>query len=86
MNVTVNLPPDIEQAYLAQAQAKGLSFDELVESLLLAMQPSPPPAELSPEEWIREFRAWVASHAGDNLPVLSDEAISREFIYRDRGL
>jgi hypothetical protein len=86
MNITVDLPPDIEQAYLAEAQAKGLSLDELVRNLLLSLQPSPPANELSPEEWVREFRAWVASHAGDDLPVLSDEAMSREFIYRDRGL
>jgi hypothetical protein len=32
------------------------------------------------------FNAWVHSHDHDNLPILSDEAISREFIYRDRGL
>ena len=86
MNVTVNLPPDVEQAYLAEAQAKGLSLDELVRNLLVSLQPLFPAAELPPEEWVREYRAWVASHAGDDLPVLSDEAISREFIYRDRGL
>ncbi len=42
--------------------------------------------KLPPEEWIRQFKAWVASHEGDNLPVLSDEAMSRESIYRERGL
>jgi len=41
---------------------------------------------LSPEEWVREFRAWAGSHAGRNLPVLSDEAMSRESMYADRGL
>jgi hypothetical protein len=35
---------------------------------------------------VREFRAWAASHDQDNLPLLSDEAISREFIYGERGL
>jgi len=37
-----------------------------------------------PEEWIAEFRDWAASHS--DLPVLSDEATSRETIYADRGL
>ena len=38
------------------------------------------------EEWTRSFDAWVQSHNHDNLPILSDEAVSREFIYRERGL
>jgi hypothetical protein len=50
----LNLPPQVEQAYL--------------------------------EEWVAEFKARVHSHANENLPLLSDEAISRDFIYRERGL
>jgi hypothetical protein len=41
---------------------------------------------MSPQEWVEKFRAWTRSHSGENLPILSDEAISREFIYGDRGL
>jgi hypothetical protein len=37
------------------------------------------------EEWIERFHAWIDSHAGQTV-VLSDEAMSREFIYRERGL
>jgi hypothetical protein len=86
MTVTINLPPDIERAYLAEAQAKGLSLDELVRNLLVSLQPSNPTTELSPEEWVRQFKAWTRSHPGDDLPLLADEAMSREFIYRERGL
>jgi hypothetical protein len=39
----------------------------------------------TPEEWIARFHAWVHSHPTDT-PLLSDEAISRESIYGDRGL
>jgi hypothetical protein len=84
MTVTLDLPPDIEQAYLAEAQAQGLSLDELVRNLLLSLQPSPAATELSPQEWMHEFRAWVASHAG-NSTVLPDEAMERESIYGDHG-
>ena len=35
-----------------------------------------------PEEWARHFDAWVDSHRPD-IPVLSDEAMSRESIYPD---
>ena len=86
MTVTLNLPPNVEQAFLAEAQAKGMSLGELVRDVLLARQPSSSAAELSPEEWVRQFKAWTRSHAGDDLPLLPDEAMSREFIYRERGL
>ena len=86
MTVRLNLPPQVEQAYLAEAQAKGLSLDDLVRDVLLARQVAPSAIDLTPEQWVEEFRAWVHSHDGDDLPLLSDEAISREFIYRERGL
>jgi hypothetical protein len=86
MTVTLNLPPSVEQAFLAEARAKGVSLDELVRDVLLARPPASPAGELSPEEWVREFKAWTRSHAEDNLPLLSDEAMSRDFIYGERGL
>ena len=70
MTVTIELPPDIEAGLLAQAQAGAYAR---------------PAYELPPEEWIRRFDAWVASHAG-NTVVLPDEAMEREAIYGDRGL
>jgi hypothetical protein len=36
----------------------------------------------NPKEWARRFDEWVSSH-DPNLPVLSDEAMSRESIYPD---
>jgi len=85
MTVTLNLPPQVEQAYLAEAHAKGLSLDDLVlQDVLLARQPSAPANQLPPDEWIREFKAWVESHAG-NTVVLPDAAMERESIYGDHG-
>ena len=94
MAVTIELPPDIEAGLQAQAQAQGLGVADYVQNLLrrqVMAGPNPvttsrPAYELSPEEWIREFRAWSQSHAHDDLPVLSDEAMSRESIYEERGL
>lgn len=86
MTLTLNLPPQVEQAYLAEAHARGLSLDALVSDVLLARHPSPANAEMTPEQWVDDFRTWVHSHSADDLPLLSDEAISREFIYQDRGL
>jgi hypothetical protein len=91
MTVTIQLPPEIEQELVATAESRGVSVDNLVEALVRQYASGFPllaptrPSGLSPEEWVREFRAWVHSHTSD-APLLSDEAISREFIYRDRGL
>lgn len=39
---------------------------------------------LPADEWMRKFRSWA--HSFPTTPLLSDEAISRESIYGDRGL
>ena len=36
------------------------------------------------EEWVRELRAWAASH-DTSIPSLSDDAMSRDSIYEGRG-
>ncbi|MDY7022496.1 MAG: hypothetical protein SWJ54_14270 [Cyanobacteriota bacterium] len=38
----------------------------------------------TPEEWAKAFREWAESHPR-NSSSLSDEAISRESIYGERG-
>jgi hypothetical protein len=86
VTVNLDLPPQVERAYLAEAQARGVSLADLVRDVLVERKPAAAASELTPEEWVREFRAWVASHENDDLPLLSDEAISREFIYAERGL
>ena len=40
MTVTLNLPPDVEEAFPAKAHARGVSLDDLVRDLLLALEPS----------------------------------------------
>lgn len=86
MNVTLDLPPEVEEAYVAEAKARGVSVETLVRDLLLERQPVPAFVDLTPEEWVAEFKTWVRSHANEDLPLLPDEAISRDFIYRERGL
>ena len=45
MTVNLNLPPQVENAYLAEARAKGVSLDELMGEVLIAGQPAPPAAD-----------------------------------------
>ena len=85
MTVTLNLPPDKEAAFRAQAQARGLSLEQWM--LEIADQQVQPVSvallqKTNPREWGRHFDAWVDSHNPDT-PVLSDEAMSRKGIYPD---
>jgi hypothetical protein len=84
MTVTFDLPSQVEQAYLAEAQARGLPLAEIVREALITARPSPAFKELEPGEWVRQFETWVHSHAG-NTVVLPDEAMERESIYGDHG-
>ncbi len=42
MTVTLDLPPDVEKAYLAEALAEGVPLDELMREVPIAGQPSLP--------------------------------------------
>ena len=41
MTVTLDLPTQVEKAYLAEARAKGVPLDELMREVLIAGQPGP---------------------------------------------
>lgn len=86
MNVTIELSDEKAAALKAQAQAFGLTLERLLEQIAeQQIQPSSIAhlQRTDPEEWARQFDAWVDSH-DPNMPVLSDEAMSRESIYPDR--
>lgn len=84
MTVVLNLPPEKEAVFKAQAEARGLSLEQWI--LDVADQHVQPVSThlqtTNPQEWARQFRAWAEGH-DPNLPVLSDEAMSRESIYPD---
>jgi len=85
MNLTLNLPPEKEAVYKAQAKARGMSLEQWM--LAVADQQVQPASvahlqKTNPEEWARHFDAWVDSHRPD-IPVLSDESMSRDSIYPD---
>jgi len=62
------------------------SADEVVEAGLEALRDRLHATSTSvrSDEWMSKFRAWAHSHS-TSAPLLSDEAISRDFIYRGRG-
>jgi hypothetical protein len=86
MTVTLNLPPQIEQAYLAEAAARGLPLEDIVtETLIAAWRPIAQARPVNTDEWMRRFTAWSESAAHANLPDLPEDAMSRDSIYGDRG-
>jgi hypothetical protein len=81
MTVTLHLQPETEQKLRDKAARAGQTLEAYLEQLAAASVGSSGAAHLSAEEWIAEFRAWVASHKP--LATLADD--SRESIYEGRG-
>ena len=86
--MTITPTPEQERI-LAEALEAGL-ISRVEDALNVGLEtlrsrlPAPPTEETA-EEWIARFHAWMDSHA-DQTVVLSDEAMSRESIYGDRGM
>lgn len=82
MTVTLNLKPEIEAGLVAQAQARGMTVEEYLLSVVeSAVLPATQEA-LSAEERATAFEAWSASHRP--TPPLSDYAVSRDSMYEGR--
>ncbi len=88
--MTISLPLDVENAYREEAQKRGLPVEMIVAQAVVAAKPRSSHVddldEMSPQDWMRRYKEWAEGPAHQNLPVLSDEAMSRESIYEDRGL
>ena len=83
MTVTIEVPPEIEAGLLEQAAAQGLPLSQYLERLLREKIPARSGLAATPAERVA---AWRDSVIGlPDTPPLSDEAISRESIYGDRG-
>jgi len=85
MTATLDLKPEVEERILAEAKARGLSVENYI---LNVLEKEATNGEVSfaltatPEEWKRHLE-WVHTERPAH-PPLSDEAISRESIYRER--
>jgi hypothetical protein len=80
--MTITLRPDLEEELAARARAEGLSTEEFINRELerLVISNTHPMSGLTPEERVRRWEEWVASHSVGG-PPLSDYAVSRESIY-----
>lgn len=81
----LEVQPDIAAKIAAGAQAEGVTVDDYLRSLLEEKAAKEESTKtLSPQEKVRLLREWAASHQS-TASSLSDEAISRESIYGERG-
>ena len=84
MTVTLELKPEIEEELVARARAEGLSTEEFVNRELEKLVASASAeSKLTPEERARLWEEWLESHSVGG-PPLSDYAVSRESIYKER--
>jgi hypothetical protein len=80
MTITLELPPDLEARLLAEANARGLSVDEIVKGYLYHLRPADPRRRLSATEIDQAFEQ-AADLIPEGVPPLSNEAMNRESIY-----
>jgi len=86
MTVTLELKPEVEEHIKAEARARGLSIENYILNVLERDTTNGEASfalTASPEEWGKAFLEWVRTERPAH-PPLSDEAISRESIYRER--
>jgi hypothetical protein len=75
MTLTLNFPPNVERAYLAEAQAKGMPIDALVCDVLIARKAGTELA-IEPEEQNRDPRPiWEVML--DNLKDIPPEEFAK---------
>jgi len=86
MTLLLELPPEVEVRLRDAAAREGVGVDVFTRNLIQEHLPPATPTEslwktLTPEEWIRQTRAWAESHA--DWPELPPEAYERASFYED---
>jgi hypothetical protein len=80
MTITLELPPDLEARFVAEAKATGVHVSEVVRAYLYHAVPGRSQGLPSVDEIDRAFEE-AAGIIPEGVPRLSDEAMSRESIY-----
>lgn len=95
MALTLELEPLLEGRLHEVAARRGMSVEQYVRMVLervLAGRSDPEREDLpfyetaTPEEWDREFNAFLATFEDVTTPEIPLEALRREYLYEDRGL
>jgi hypothetical protein len=89
MAMMIDLAPELESRLQEEAARRGLGVSEYTSRLIEQSLPAQEGTSkslwyaLTPEEWIREATEWAQSH-DTSIPLLSEEAVSRESFYEGR--
>jgi len=82
MSITLHLDPDVEHSLSILAQQWGVSLGEYLREIVNREAGRAPRPSSTGEARAAAFLEWADSFP--DLPVLSDEAISRASLYPDR--
>jgi hypothetical protein len=80
MTITLELPPDLEARFVAEAKTAGVHVSEVVRAYLYHAVPRRDPNLPTADDIDRAFEE-AAGIIPDGVPPLSDEAMGRESIY-----
>ena len=86
MTLTIDIPPELQGRLQEEAAKRGVAAEELARTFLeeRLLSPARSPLWERPEDWERAFDDWIASQDPSRTP-LSEEAMSRDSIYGERG-
>ena len=85
MLTMLEVAPELASKIQARARKRGVSVDVYLRELSDEKGTESERSNgLSSQERVALLRQWASGH-GTNTPVLSDEGLSRESIYGDRG-
>jgi hypothetical protein len=80
----LEVDPEVALKIRARARERGVSVDAYLRQLVDQKESESERTDgLSSQERVRLLREWASGHS-TNTPLLSDDAISRESIYRER--
>jgi hypothetical protein len=82
--ITLNLNPELENQIEQEANLKGLSVEQYIQSLIeksLENKDKNKPEALEYEAWEEKLNQFINRSLDVSIKPLSDEAISRENIY-----
>lgn len=88
MTIQLDLKPETEARLIVQAAIRGVTVEQylqlLIENDSQTEESKPIHQPEKTEDWVNLLEEFYNNPALANVPPLSDEAISRESIYRER--
>lgn len=85
MPTMLEVEPEVASKIQARARERGVSVDVYLRELIDQKRTeSEKSNRLSSQERVRLLREWASGHMA-NTPLLSDDAMSRESMYGERG-